>query len=84
MMPIHELLNRIRWDDEFGRGRFEIGYHDRYDDTLQWVAFREIVFPPGEGRVFEVMDDSGRFRRIPFHRVRKVVKDGQVIWRRPP
>jgi uncharacterized protein (UPF0248 family) len=84
MMPIHELLNRIRWDDEFGRGRFEIGYHDRYAGALQRVAFREIVFPPGEGRVFEVTDDSGSFRRIPFHRVREVVKDGQVIWQRPP
>ncbi len=83
MIPIQELLNRIRWDEAFGQGRFEIGYHDRRHDALQWVSFREIVFPSGEGWVFEVADDSGQVRRIPFHRVREVVRDGRVIWQRP-
>ena len=83
MTPIHELLNRIRWDKEFGQGRFEVGYYDRNQDTLQRVAFQEIVFPAGERRVFEVADESGQMRRIPFHRVREVVKDGHVIWQRP-
>ena len=82
MIPIHELLNRIRWDPEFGQGRFEIGYYDRLLGTIQRVAFREIVFPPGEGHVFEVMDEADQVRRIPFHRVREVARDGQVIWRR--
>ena len=59
MTPIHELLNRIRWDKEFGQGRFEIGYHDRHEHALQRVAFEEIVFPAGERRVFEVVDESG-------------------------
>ena len=34
MTPIHELLNRIRWDEEFGRGRFELGYYDRHEDAV--------------------------------------------------
>ena len=83
MMPIHDLLSRIRWDREFGQGRFEIGYHDRRRNDLQWVAFGEIVFPPGEGHVFELTDQAGRVRRIPFHRVREVTRDGRLIWRRP-
>ena len=83
MIPIHELLSRIRWDQEFGRGRFEIGYYDRHRHVLQWVAFRDVVFPSGEGNVFEVTDDSGRVRRIPLHRVREVARDGKVIWHRP-
>ena len=29
MIPIHELLNRIRWDAEFAKGTFELGYYDR-------------------------------------------------------
>ena len=29
MIPIHELLNHIRWDPEFGRGHFELAYWDR-------------------------------------------------------
>lgn len=83
MVPIHELLSRIRWDEGFGQGRFEIGYYDRHLDAVERVAFREIVFPSGEGRVFEVMDEAGQVRRIPFHRVREVARDGDVIWRRP-
>jgi uncharacterized protein (UPF0248 family) len=83
MIPAHELLSRIRWDREFGQGRFEIGYFDRREDALQWVAFQEVVFPADNRQVFEVTDDSGRVRRIPFHRVREVMRDGQVIWQRP-
>jgi len=28
MISIHELLNRIRWDPEFAKGNFELGYYD--------------------------------------------------------
>ena len=31
MIPIQELLSRIRWDESFGKGDFEIGYYDRVD-----------------------------------------------------
>jgi uncharacterized protein (UPF0248 family) len=84
MIPIHDLLSRIRWDTEFARGRFEIGYYDRRLDAIRRVAFREIVFPSGEGQAFEIVDEAGHVRRIPFHRVREVVRDGDVIWRRSP
>ncbi|MBP7828047.1 MAG: DUF504 domain-containing protein [Verrucomicrobia bacterium] len=83
MQPIHELLARIRHDPEFGKGEFEIGYLDRFDGTTHRVAFREISFPADQRRVFEVLDDSGQARRIPFHRVREVYRDGRLIWRRP-
>ena len=83
MTPIHELLARIRYDEEFGRGQFEIGYFDRREGNIQRVALREIIFPEGERRVFELADESGQMRRIPFHRVREVYRDGQRIWQRP-
>ena len=83
MQPIHELLSRIRHDKEFGRGQFEIGYFDRREDTVERVALREINFPEGEPRVFEVADEAGQMRRIPFHRVREVYRDGLCIWQRP-
>jgi uncharacterized protein (UPF0248 family) len=81
--PIHELLNRIRWDKAFGRGRFESGFLDRLEGAVHRVALKEITFPAGGRRVFELMDESGMHRRIPFHRIREVLKDGQVIWQRP-
>jgi len=82
MTPIHELLNRIRWDPEFGRGQFEIGYYDRHEVVLQRVALQAVSFPEGDRHTFEVVDEAGQARRIPFHRVREVLKDGHVIWQR--
>lgn len=32
MMPVHELLNRIRWDAGFAEADFKIGYYDRIED----------------------------------------------------
>jgi uncharacterized protein (UPF0248 family) len=83
MTPIHELLNRIRWDKEYGQGQFEIGYFDRHEGVVHRVGLREVAFPDDDRRAIEVVDESGRTRRIPFHRVREVVKDGQIVWRRP-
>jgi len=83
MQPIHELLARIRHDRQFGKGRFEIGYFDRHEGTTQRVAFNRVTFPEGRRGVFEVMDESGQVRRIPFHRVREVWRDGRIIWQRP-
>ena len=82
MQPIHELLSRIRHDPEFGRGDFEIGYLDRIEGTIHRVALKEILFPAGERRVLELLDETGQTRRIPLHRVREVYRDGHIIWHR--
>jgi uncharacterized protein (UPF0248 family) len=64
MQPIHELLARIRHDPESGRGQFEIGYFDRQEGVVHRVSMREITFPAGERRVFEVIDEDGQPQRI--------------------
>jgi uncharacterized protein (UPF0248 family) len=56
---------------------------DRHEGTIQRVRLDDVIFPEGERRVFELSDDSGQVRRIPFHRVREVWRDGEVIWKRP-
>jgi uncharacterized protein (UPF0248 family) len=83
MIPIHELLNRIRWDPEFAKGDFELGYYDRTENRIIKVLLKEVTFPPKTRSTFEVMDADGQVHRIPFHRVREVHKDGQRIWHRP-
>ena len=80
MMPIHELLSRIRWDGEFGRGEFALGYFDRVEKRVIVVAFREVTFSQGDS--FQLMDGAGQRIRVPFHRVREVYKDGRLIWHR--
>jgi uncharacterized protein (UPF0248 family) len=81
-MPIHELLNKIRWDAEFGRGDFKIGYHDRVEDRIIVVSLREIVFPQDNHAIFEWMDEAGRLHSIPLHRVKEVYRNGVLIWHR--
>ena len=84
MIPIQKLLNRIRWDQEFGRGEFVIAYLDRRKDCLVKVGFERIIFEPGKRLSFKVMDEEGVIHSIPFHRVKEVYKDGGLIWKRPP
>jgi uncharacterized protein (UPF0248 family) len=83
MVPIHELLHRIRWDADFARGEFKLGYFDRVENRIIQVPLREITFPKDDPHTFELLDTEGRIHRVPLHRVREVFKDGQLIWQRP-
>jgi uncharacterized protein (UPF0248 family) len=83
VIPIQDLLNRIRHDPDFGSGRIELGYADRFDPVLQRVALWQVTFPENQKRVFTVKGPDGITRRIPFHRVREVYRNGRLIWRRP-
>lgn len=82
MIPIQELLNRIRWDVQFAQGEFEIGYFDRVEDRIIRVPFREVYFDTDDDFAFQATDDDGVIRSIPLHRVKEVVKDGELIWHR--
>jgi uncharacterized protein (UPF0248 family) len=84
MLPIHKLLSRIRWDPRFRAGRFDIGYFDRVERRIVVVPFEGVRLPVGAPGMFEVWDDKGTLRRVPFHRVRRVTRDGRVIWERHP
>jgi len=85
MLPIHKFLQRIRWDPRFREGKFEIGYYDRLQNRILVVPLDAIEFPRTAPFVLEVYDDQGELHHIPFHRVRRVYRDGRVIWeRRPP
>ena len=82
MIPIQELLNRIRWDPVFGRGYFEIGYLDRVAGGIVRVPLEEVQFPPDDHFSFIRIAPDGAAHSIPFHRVRRVFKDNELIWQR--
>jgi uncharacterized protein (UPF0248 family) len=82
MIPIHELLNRIRWDTAFAQGRFVLGYYDRVDDKVIRVPFDRVQLTPGDHFAFQVTDADGYAHEVPFHRVKDVYKDGELIWHR--
>ena len=83
MTPIQQILARIRHDPQFGEGVFELGYLDRFDAEVHLIALGIVSFPDGEKRVFEFEDATGEKRRIPFHQIREVYRDGALIWQRP-
>ena len=82
MMTIEELLNRIRWDQEFGKGDFEIGYEDHIEQKVIRVQFQKIRFKEGNHLFFQVENAEGEIQTMPFHRVREVYKNGSLIWNR--
>lgn len=84
MQPIHELLARIRWDPEFAKSRFVIGYWDRIEHEILHVDLGGISWDADNRSFFDLTDEDGLTHSIPFHRVREVWRDGVLIWSRPP
>lgn len=84
MTPIHELLARIRWDADFGKGRFVIGYWDRLEGKVFHADLREISWKVENPAFFDLVDEEGVTHNIPLHRVREVWRDGSLIWQRHP
>ena len=82
MPPIHELLSRIHYDPEFGRGYFEIGYCDRMGKRIIRASFNEVSQLPGNKFTFHVFDEDGIAHCVPMPRVQEVYKDGELIWKR--
>lgn len=82
MIPIQELLSRIRWDPKFGDADFRLGYYDRVADQVLQVPLRQVWFEPDDHFDFYLLDQDGEEHRIPLHRVRDVYRNGQLIWHR--
>lgn len=82
MIPIQDLLHRIRWDAEFGKGQFVIGYYDRIARRIVRVPFRNIRADSADHFAFSAADADGFVHDVPLHRVREVWRDGMLIWHR--
>jgi uncharacterized protein (UPF0248 family) len=83
MLPLHDLLNRIRWDPEFGKGAFEIGYVDRFSKDEKRLKLHLELLKSKNQFSFQIELADGESITIPFHRVQTVYKDGAVFWQRP-
>jgi uncharacterized protein (UPF0248 family) len=82
VVPIHALLARVRWDPQYGRGQWEIGYLDRTRPGLVRIPLEDVMMRADIGFAFEVVDEEGVSRSIPYHRVRMVWRDGKLVWSR--
>jgi uncharacterized protein (UPF0248 family) len=82
MIPIHELLNRIRWDKDYGDAEFIIGYYDRIEERIISVPLKSLYFDNEDHFDFELVDDEGVTHTIPLHRIRQVYRNGNLVWER--
>ncbi len=78
MQPIHELLNKIKWDKRENPEDYSIFYHDRILDRLIPIPYNKIK-RVDEG--FMVIDNEEE-SYIPLHRIKKVEKNSKVVWER--
>jgi uncharacterized protein (UPF0248 family) len=82
MVPLDRLLHRIRWDHEFGKGEFALGYFDRVLAGETVVPFSSVSFDAQRPGTFTFTDQDGIAHHVPLHRVRTVYKNGAPIWSR--
>jgi uncharacterized protein (UPF0248 family) len=82
VITIRELLNRIHWDREYGRGDFAIGYFDRLAQRIIVVPLGNVRFQPDDHDSLVLNDAAGEPLAIPLHRVYEVYRNGELIWHR--
>lgn len=79
MIPIQELLNRIKWDKHLNPKEFKIIYLDRILNKGIEIDFSDII---DHSKTFmEVQTKIGR-TEIPLHRVKMVKRNGEIFWQR--
>lgn len=82
MIPLQDLLARIRWDSAFGDAFFVLGYYDRVENRIIRVNLREVRVDPDNRSMLDIMDEEGMAHSVPLHRVKEVFRNGELIWHR--
>jgi uncharacterized protein (UPF0248 family) len=72
-------MSRILWDQKERKEDYEIGIIDRFTKDISFIPASSIE--KTEGRFVMLRTDEG-IVEIPFHRIRKVRKNGSVVWKR--
>jgi uncharacterized protein (UPF0248 family) len=75
MIPIKELINKIKWDKRENPEDYTIHYIDRITKRLKEIAFTDIINIEGN---FMLVGEA----EIPLHRIKQVRKKRKVIWQR--
>ncbi len=75
MVPIISLLNKIKWGSGENKEVYELCYFDRITGKEKRVEYKNIK--EFDNQFFKFGDNE-----IPLHRIRKVYKNGKLIWER--
>lgn len=82
MIPIQQVLSRIRWDRAFGDAEFAIGYYDRLLNIVVRVPMSTVIGQSTDHQALQIMDPEGLIHSVPLHRIRVVYRNGELIWQR--
>ena len=74
MIPIDDLINKIKWDERENPEEYVIVYQDLHEEKK--MPYTDIDHLEGHTMVLKTGTE------IPLHRIRKVIKQGKVIWQR--
>lgn len=78
MQPIHELLNKIKWDGRENPEQYSVFYFDRILNKLIKIPYTKIKAVEGSFMVLDNEEESN----VPLHRIRKVMKGDVAVWER--
>ncbi len=79
MIPVKDLINKIKFDAREKAEDYVLFYLDRVEDKLKPIKFKEIKRTEGN---FLVLERDSEEVEIPMHRIKKVEKKGKVVWER--
>lgn len=79
MITIKELMNKIKWDTRENPQQYIFYYYDRVENKLKELKWDDIIRFDG---LFISVSKDGKQSYIPFHRIKKVVKENECVWRR--
>lgn len=80
MIPIKELLNKIKWDKRENPEDYTVGYYDRLRKEIIEFPFKAIKEIDEN---FMLVEIKGEEKTIPLHAIKIVRKKGEQLWKRP-
>lgn len=78
-MRIKELLDKVRWDPGEDPDAYVVEYLDRLRGGSVTIAYSAIV---GFEVSFMLIETAHGQCQVPLHRIRRVTKDGQEVWKK--
>ena len=78
MIPIRDLINKIKWDKRENPEEYTLFYFDRILNKLISIPYAKIKRIEGS---FMIIDNEEEIN-IPLHRIKKVTKNNFVVWER--
>lgn len=77
---IDELLNKIRWNEEFLSFKYEIGYVPQGAAKIELIGFEAMEFGEKDTEAFKLKGSGRHGEWIPFDAVVDVYKNGLLLW----